>query len=395
MWLTDLRLIDTATGTSSRVALELRGGRVARIDNKAPGRSRAVSLGGAYVLPGLISCHTHLQALYPYNRRDEREDPAVTYRRAAAQARAALQAGITTVRCLHEQHAVDIPLRDAIASGRAVGPRILAAGRALTVTGGHGDGLGCRVVDGEGGFLEGGRAELESGADHLKVFASGGLARSGESLDEPEMSPDEMRGAVAAAAERGTYVVAHAASSRTIQRGLDAGIRSFEHAYRLDRATAERMASLGAILGATLVVTHLAAWKRAQGFDEASIERSNAAAERHLESVRHALAAGVTLVNSTDFPPGSLDDGVPLAIREMELLVQAGASPLGAIQSATLNAAALLRRPELGRIVAGGPADLLAVDASPVEDVAAMRRIALVIQGGRIVRAGPARASAR
>jgi imidazolonepropionase-like amidohydrolase len=386
VWLSNLLLVDTGTGATSRVALELRDGRIARIAERAPTRARGMSLDGAYVLPGLISCHTHLQAVYPYSLRDEHEDPAVTYERAARQARTTLRAGITTVRCLHEQHAVDVQLRDAIAAGREVGPRILAAGRALTVTGGHGDGLGCRVVDGAEGFLSGGRTELDGGADHLKVYASGGLARAGESLDEPEMSVEEMRGAVIAARERDTYVAAHTASSAAIERGLQAGIRSFEHAYRLDRETAAKMAAAGAYLTPTLVVTHLTAWKRANGFDEASIKRSSAAAEQHLDSIGRAIAAGVTIVNGTDFHPGSLDDGIPLAVREMELLVKAGATPLAAIQAATLNAARLIRRPELGQVLEGGPADLIAVDSNPVEDIAAMRRIRIVIAGGNVVR---------
>lgn len=395
MWLTDLRLIDTESGSVVDAAVEVHDGTVRRIAESAPSAAESVSLGGQYVLPGLISCHTHLQALYPYELRDENEPASQTAERAAARARETLMAGITTVRCLHEQHAVDVPLRDAIAAGRSMGPRILAAGRALTTTGGHGHGLGCRVVDGADGFLTGGRAELAGGADHLKVFASGGLARAGEALDEPQMSLEEMTGAVAAARERGTYVAAHAASSAAIRRGLEAGIRSFEHAYRLDDNTAKLMVEAGAFLTPTLVVTHLPDWMRREGFDEAAVRRSEAAAERHLDGIGRAIAAGVTIVNGTDFPPGSEDRGVPLAIREMELEVRAGLSPLDAIRAATLHAAHLLRAPELGRLAEGGPADLIAVDGHPLDDIAAMGRISMVMQAGRIVRQRSAHEHAR
>lgn len=386
MWFRGLRLIDTLTGGVTAGGIEVVDGLVTEVGEAPSEGADDIDLRGAYVLPGLISCHTHLQATYPYEARDEHEVPHVTMARAAKRAAEALAAGITTVRCLHELHAVDVSVRAAIVQGEASGPRILAAGRALTTTGGHGDGLGCRVVDGRSGFFHGGLIELEGGADHLKVFATGGLARAGESLDEPQMSFEEMRGAVEAADQHGTYVVAHAAGSRAIQQGLAAGIRSFEHAYRLDDDTAVLMAGASAYLGATLVVTHSPAWMVAAGFGDAAMARSLAAAEEHLSSIGRAIRAGVTIVNSTDFPPGSLDDGVPLAIREMELGVQAGLEPLGVIQGATLHGAELMRLPALGRVQPGSPADLIAVDGNPLDDIRAMRRITTVIQAGRIVR---------
>ena len=92
MWLDDLQLVDTETGAARHVALELAWGRVVRITDAAPRTAETLSLGGAFVLPGLIACHTHLQASYPYSIRDPNEDPGVTFRRAAAQARRTLRA---------------------------------------------------------------------------------------------------------------------------------------------------------------------------------------------------------------------------------------------------------------------------------------------------------------
>jgi imidazolonepropionase-like amidohydrolase len=390
-WLDDLRVVDVSDGTSRAAALGITHGVVSDIAPRAPMGATVRSLGGVYVLPGLISCHTHLQASYPYSARDPNELPDVTFARASRQAEATLLAGITTVRTLHELHAIDLRVRAAVTDGSVVGPRIIAAGRGLTIPGGHGDGLGCRVASGEMGFHDAALAELDAGADHVKVFASGGLARAGEGMDTPEMTLDEMRGVVRAAESRGTYVVAHAASAAAIAQGLRAGIRSFEHAYRLDEATARDMASAGAWLTPTLVVTHSAAWQRRNGFDEASIERCAATAPGHEAGIRYALDAGVNIVNGTDFPPGSLDDGVPLAVREMVLLVRVvGATPLAAIRAATIDAARLVGRDDLGRIGIGARADLVVVPEDPLADITALERISLVMAGGRVIRDTPA-----
>ncbi len=372
MWLNDLHLIDPETGSIDDVAVEIRGQVVGEIASIPPAHESVESLGGAYVLPGLICCHTHLQGIWPAGLRDETEPAAKTALRAAWRAKQTLEAGVTTVRCLHEQSAVDIALRYAIEVGQVPGPRIFASGRALTTKGGHGDGLGCRIAAGHDGFLAAAREELEAGADQVKVLASGGLTHIGESLDEPQMTLDEMVGAVAAAEDHGTYVTAHAAGSATIRRGIDAGIRSFEHAYRLDRETADLLASTQRFLTPTLVVTQVLDWMAKRGFDREAIDRSRSISAEHLESIGRAIEAGVIIVMGTDIPPGSLDGGVPLAVREMELLVLAGLTPLEAIQAATSNAARLLRNPELGRIRSGGQADLIAIDGNPLEDIVAI-----------------------
>ncbi len=385
-WLDDLRIVDVSDGTNRPAAIGITDGVISRIADAAPAAASVRSLGGAYVLPGLISCHTHLQASYPYSARDPNEDPDVTFARASRQAEVTLRAGLTTVRTLHELHAIDLRVRTAIEDGSVAGPRIVAGGRGLTVPGGHGDGLGCRVASGEMGFHRAALAELDAGADHVKVFASGGLARAGESMDAPEMTLEEMRGAVRAAESRGTYVAAHAASAAAVAQGLRAGIRSFEHGYRIDAPTARDMASAGAWLTPTLVVTHSQAWQRRNGFDEPSVDRCTATAPAHEAGFRYALDAAVSIVNGTDFPPGSPDDGVPLAVREMELMVRLGASPPAAIRAATIDAGRLLGRTQLGDIAVGAPADLIVVPDDPAADITALERIALVMAGGRVVR---------
>jgi imidazolonepropionase-like amidohydrolase len=391
-WLTGCRIVDVRNGAVSQLSsIGIESGRIAGIQ---PGGAPAegtdfLDLAGAYVLPGLITCHVHLQGTYPYSTRDPNEPPQRTALRAAARARQLRAHGMTTVRSVHELNRADLHVRHAAEMGWTHAPRIIGGGRGLSRPGGHGDGFGAVVAKGRSAFYDAASSELEAGAAHIKIFASGGLARNAEALEQPELTLDEMRGAVEAASAHGTYVVAHAAGAATIRVGLEAGVRSFEHAYVLDRPTASAMAEAGAFLTPTLVATHTSDWMRSSGFDEASICRSSAMGETHLASVRRAIEAGVTIVHGTDIPPDGISEGTTLAVREFELLVEAGASNLAALQSATLSAARLVGlEGEIGEVRAGAAADLIATIADPTQSASALREIAFVVHAGRVVRDG-------
>jgi imidazolonepropionase-like amidohydrolase len=388
-WLTNCRVVDVRTGdVHPNASIELAGGRIVRIeDGGAAANGDTLDVRGLHVLPGLISCHTHLSVVYPFSAIDEDENPAITALRSASRARDALYAGVTTVRCLHEQHRVDIHVRAAAADGWVEAPRILAAGRAISTTGGHGHGIGCAYADGGDAFLHAARTELAAGADHIKVFITGGLADASEGFDVPKMTEDEMRGAVRAAREHHTYVVAHAGSSAAIQTAVDAGILAFEHGYSLDDDTARLLADAGAFLTPTLIVSRNPDWMREHYFTDAQIDKAMETAPEHLESIRRAVRAGVTMINGSDEPPGEPCDGTVCAIKELELMLDAGLTPLQSLQAATVNAACLCRiEDEAGVLEPGLAADLIAVDGDPTQDAAAMRGIRLVMQAGRVVR---------
>ena len=388
-WLTGARIVDVRTGAvSPPSSIGIVAGRIATIELGAPtaGSTIISDLGGSFVLPGLITCHVHLQGTYPYSTRDPNEPPQRTALRAAAPARMLRRHGLTTVRSVHELNQADIHVRYAAEMGWTDAPRIVGGGRALTCPGGHGSTFGAVVAQGRSGFFDAAARELEAGAQHIKIFASGGLARGGEEIERPELTLDEMRGAVDAAAARGTYVVAHAAGSAAIRIGLEAGVRSFEHAYMLDEATAAAMAQAGAFLTPTLVVTHASDWMHATGFDSDAVARSSAFAEAHLESARRAIEAGVAIVHGTDIPSDGISKGTTLAVRELELMVVAGATTLGAIQSATIVAARLLGlEEEVGEIRIGAAADLVATPEDPTQSVSALRARDFVVQAGAVV----------
>ena len=390
MWFVNAHVVDALTGEvlRGRAVQTAPDGTVVQVAGAAPpGVAGAVDVAGRWLLPGLISCHTHLSIVFPFSDTDEAENPALTAYRSATRAAEALRAGITTIRCVHEQNRADLLLRTAVRRGWFAAPRIRGAGRAISTPGGHGQGAACAYAAGEREFYEAALAELAAGADHVKIFISGGLAGAGEDYERGEMTDGEIRGAVRAAAEHDTYVVAHSGAPAAIRQALAQGVRCFEHAYRLDDETAALLARPGIYLTPTLCVTRSEAWMRARGFEEHSINNALAAADEHLASIQRAIRAGVTLVNGTDIPPGDLVDGTPAAVHEVLLMAAAGLSPLLSLQSASVNAAALLGLGHrVGQIRPGYAADFVAVAGDPLRDLEALRTISLVVQGGRVVR---------
>jgi imidazolonepropionase-like amidohydrolase len=344
-------------------------------------------LGGRFLMPGLISCHTHLSVVYPFDATNEQESAGLSTIRAAARASDALLAGITTIRCVHEMNRADLLLRQSAREGWLQVPRIFGAGQALSSTGGHGWGMGCTYADGPEQFLAAARAELAAGADHIKVFITGGLAHAGEVMTGMQVTAAEVGSAVRAAREKARYVVAHAANSAAIREALQAGVRSFEHAYELDDQTARAIAAQGAFLTPTLCCTRMPEWMRGHAFSADQVERAMAVGPQHLDSIKRAVDAGVTLVNGTDYPPGEPGDGTVVAVREMEFMAEAGLDPAAVLRSVTVSPARLLQaQRELGQVKEGFLADLIAVDADPTRSVSAMREVSFVLAAGSVVR---------
>ena len=347
--------------------------------------SQEIDLEGAYLLPGLISCHTHLTIVFPFSESDPNEHAATSALRAYRRGRDALLAGITTVRTVGELNRADLHLRQAIQKGWVTGPRIFSAGLGVSVTGGHGHGFTAET-DGADGFRRACREDLLAGADHIKIFLTGGIAHASESLDEAQMAAEEIAAAVSVARSKGTYVCAHAGDSEPIQRGLNQGVTCFEHAYNLNRDVARNIKSAGGYVVPTLAVTRSSDWMRRNSFEDWTICKAVSSADDHLTSIRNAIGAGIPIVNGTDIPPGDVDDGIPVAIREMEHCMSAGLDSLQAIQTATINAAALIGQPNLGVIRSGAKADLIAMRENPLEDVRHLANLSLIVAAGKIVK---------
>ncbi|MFI1583436.1 amidohydrolase family protein [Embleya sp. NPDC020630] len=388
MWLTNCHVVDVVTGEVLRDrSVHIDNGVIVEVAADAPADADVHDLGGRHLLPGLITCHSHMSIVFPFSETREDEPAELTAFRAAQRAADALHAGVTTMRCVHEQNRIDFVLREARARGFIRAPRVFGAGRALSTPGGHGEGSDCVYVKGADAFYHAAIGELEAGADHIKIFINSGLAREGEDFEHAEMTDAEIAATVKAADEHGAYVVAHAGESAAIRQAVELGVRSFEHIYALDAETARLLAEREAFVTPTLCVTNSLGWMRDNHFDEGSVVNAKNAIAPHQESFRRAVEAGVQLVNGTDVPPGDRVDGVSAVVHEMYLMAKGGLDNLRVLQAATVTAARLIRAEDrLGRIAPGYAADLIAVDGDPLSDLGAMGRMSFVMLEGEVVR---------
>lgn len=393
--LTEAQVVDVETGTSAPGAVLVRDGIIAGVgsrDELSAAASDAVelSLGGAYLAPGLMNMHTHFSLMLPgdHGRKVAALDDAGIALYMADGARRALHAGVTTVRCVAERGHADFALRRSIQRGEVVGPDIYTAGQGLVCTGGHGhEGGETLECDGVDGFRRGVRTQLKAGADLIKVMISGGIAGEHEGIATPQLTRDEMAAVIETAHAWGRKVTAHAGPAPVIAAAVELGLDCVEHGYELTPEVAGAMAARGTALVPTLVVTRCGAFFDQLGVPEWMQQRSLQAGPRHLESYRMALEAGVEILVGSDMPPFWFFEGTTAIVREMEHMSENGLGPAATLRAGTLAPARWLRIDDrAGSIAVGKQADLVAMDGDPLADTSALRGIRWVMKSGRTVR---------
>ena len=282
----------------------------------------------------------------------------------------------------------DFALRSAIAAGRAEGPRILTAGRALVCTGGHGhESSNTLECDGPDGFMRGTRAQIKAGADLIKVMISGGIAGLHETMETVPLAPDELSAVIFTAHAWGRKVTAHAGPARIIGPAVEQGLDCVEHGYQLTDSVAQQMSDHGVALVPTLSVTRCKDFFDSLGVPAWMQERSLGAASGHEQSYRLALAAGVSVMLGSDVPPFWPTDGTSATVRELEHMEAFGLPPGDALLAATRVPAAWLGIDEqVGSVEPGKRADLIAMREDPTATVSALRTLHWVMKDGRVYR---------
>ncbi|WP_292071627.1 metal-dependent hydrolase family protein [Brevundimonas sp. UBA7534] len=397
-------LADPQTGVVQRdKTLVIRGNQVVETRDGFVGdaaQGRVVDLRGAFVLPGLIDSHVHLTGQQNPNTRLENvtQSDADQAMIGARYARRTLMAGFTTVADMGASNEAIFALREAVRRGDVPGPRIIAAGSAVSIHGGHGDVNGYRedvmhllssesICSGPEDCMRAVRTQVRAGADIIKITATGGVLSNTAAGLAQQFSDPELAAIVESAHRMGRQVTAHAHGVDGINAFLRAGGDSIEHGTYLDDQSIRLFKQHDAWLVPTLLAGDFVA-RIASGpdnfFTPAQTAKALEAGPKMLDMARRAHEGGVRIAFGTDSGVSAHGDNA----QEFALLVRAGLTPLEAVQAATVGAAEHLRiAGEAGKIAPGMPADIVAVSGDPLTDVTELERMRFVMKGGVIYRA--------
>jgi len=390
------RLLDVKAGQwRERVSIVVDGGKVVSIGPQTAGADH-VDLKSYSCLPGLIDSHVHLtdeSSATTYSDQF-RLNPADYAIRGTVYAKRTLEAGFTTVRNLGDGNNESIALRNAVNAGLIPGPRIYSAGKAIGSTGGHADGTDSYRQDlaGDPGPQDGiinspadawkaVRQHYKDGADLIKIMPSGGVLDESRSVDNPQMTEEEIKAVIAAAHDYGFTVAAHAHGAEGIRRAVVAGVDSIEHGTFLDNADLDLMKAHGTWYVPTVIAGKVVSEKAAiAGYFPPQIAlKALQVGPKIQDTLARAWKAGVKIAFGTD--AGVYPHGINAG--EFGYMVGAGIPPLDAIRAATLNAAALLKQDStIGQVSPGFAADVIAVKGDPLQDVGILKDVAFVMKAG-------------
>jgi imidazolonepropionase-like amidohydrolase len=391
------RVLNVRTGElRANQAIVIEGDKIAQIapssEVKTANGDVTIDLPDATVLPGLIDMHTHLT--YDLNSLGYQGLSISTAREAlhgARNAKRTLEAGFTTVRNVGAKDYADIALRDAINDGDVIGPRMVASGPAIGITGGHCDENllppafhfeGGGVADGVEAVQHKVREVIKYGADVIKICATGGVLSKGDDPNASQFTLEEMKAIVADAHRLGRKVAAHAHGAEGVRWASEAGVDSIEHGHLMDDAAIATLKKNGTYLVPTLFLTeYMQKNMDRSDVPEYSKQKMRWIASAAQQNVKKAFDAGVKVAFGTDAAvyPHGLNAG------EFHVYVQLGMTPLAAIQTATVNAFDLLGpKFPVGTLEPGKFADVVAVDGDPTKDVTILEHVKFVMKGGTV-----------
>jgi imidazolonepropionase-like amidohydrolase len=385
------------------VVLVVEGERIARVVPAAqaaiPDGATVVDLSQDWVLPGLIDCHTHLEG------RADQYDPINEVKftpfqggfNGVVNANRTLQAGFTSVRDVGSSPFFAVDLRRAIDEGFIPGPRVVASGPAISISGGHGDMNGFAppvqnmlypaerdfsLADGPEAVRHQVREQIKYGVDVIKILATGGVLSQGDKPGAEQMTYEEMKMAVDEAHRTGRKVAAHAHGTLGIKDAVRAGVDSIEHGSLIDQEGIDLMKTHGTYLVADIYNDDYILGKAIDfGLPKEMVEKEKTVGRLQRENFAKAVAAGVKIAFGTDagvYPHGD-------NAKQFHYMVKFGMTPAGAIRAATSSAADLIdRAQDVGTLEAGKYADLIAVTANPLEHVEALEHVAFVMKGGKV-----------
>ena len=392
------KLVDVATGKAlDKPLVIIVDGRITQVGKQGdaiPAGATRVDLPGVTLLPGLIDMHTHLTSsplFSGYNSLLFTDSfwPVIS----TNHARVTLEAGFTTVRNVGSQDYDDVGLRQAIEGGFVVGPRMITATYAIGSTGGHCDSTffppsmaqkSPAVIDNPEAGRQMVRQLHKYGAQMIKICATGGVFSHGDTPGAQQLTLDEVKAIVDEAHMTGLKVAAHAHGASGIKVAILGGVDTIEHASLVDDEGIRLAVQKGVYFGMDIYNTdYTQAEGKKNGVLEDNLQKDRDIALIQRQNYQKSLKAGVKMIYSTDagvYPHGQ-------NARQLATMVKWGATPLQAIQSATINAARALGQPgDVGQIKRGAFGDLVGVTGDPLKDVTVLERPVFVMKGGEPVK---------
>ncbi|HEY2498750.1 MAG TPA: amidohydrolase family protein [Candidatus Angelobacter sp.] len=375
-----------------------------------PAGATVVDLSHATVLPGLIDCHTHLGARA--DRYDEiynfKDTPFQSAFAAVVNARKTLEAGFTSVRDVGSLPFLAVDLRNSINEGLIPGPRIVASGPAISITGGHGDlnnfspqtrvsmfpeERNFQIADGVDQIRHVVRSQVKYGVDVIKILATGGVLSKGDSPGAPQFTFEELKAAADEAHMAGRKIAAHAHGTQGIKNAILAGIDSIEHASLIDDEGIRLAKEHNTYLVMDIYNDDYILGKAVEfGLPKENVEKEKMVGRLQRENFERAVKSGAKMAFGTDagvYPHGD-------NAKQFFYMVKFGMTPAQAIRAATSSAADLIgRAKDVGTLEAGKFADVIAVTGDPLQDVRALETVGFVMKGGAIVKDGISAKAAR
>jgi imidazolonepropionase-like amidohydrolase len=394
------RLLDVKTGKYLEkpqiVIVDGRITAIAKAGDAAPRGAERVDLPGVTLLPGLIDMHVHLTSsplFGGYNSLQFTDSfwPII----ATTHAKATVEAGFTTVRNVGSENYEDVGLKQAIDGGFIEGPRIVPAAYAIGSTGGHCDSTFFppsmdqkepSVIDSPDEGRRMVRTMHKYGAEVIKICATGGVFSHGDTPGAQQLTLEEIKAIVEEAQRTGMRVAAHAHGADGIKAAIQGGVDTIEHASLVDDEGIRLAVQKGAYFGMDIYNTDYTQAEGAKnGVLPENLKKDRDIGEIQRENFRKALKAGVKMIFSTDagvYPHGT-------NARQFAVMVRYGATPLQAIQAATVTAAEALGGEwshEVGQAQPGDFGDLVGVKGDPLSDVTVLEKPVFVMKGGEVVR---------
>ena len=367
----------------SNVVVTIEGERIASI---APADGAKADREAAALAPGLINAHSHLE----FNGQPNVVSvvvllsPEQKLLACVENARKALHAGVTAIRDLGSAGSNNIEVRNAVQKGQIDGPTIVAAGKPIVMTGGHGWWAGAREADGPWDVRQAVREQLKAGADCIKMMATGGVLTQGAVPGNDQLSEEELHAGVVEAHTHGMPVTVHAIGTNGIKNAIRAGVDSVEHCMLIDDEGIALMKERGTVIVPTLnACIGIVENGEEAGIPKYAVDKARTIVERMTENFRRARKAGVTFAGGSDAgTPFNYHEGY---WREVELMVEIlEMTPQEALHAATQISGELLRIPE-GHLKSGAFADLLLLDGDLERTMTPLKKPVAVVKRGRIV----------